>query len=148
MNWRIRMSLRLLGMAQRKNSAVTRKNGNMRPAGISCASTSFLFADGLPDDPAGMVKANLPLLTGRCGIFSTTFSFAAILEPENAPPFVSNLCSILQIEASAPLQHMPQPLASVREKIDCNLLRRALGDNATATFPAFRAQIDHPIGTL
>jgi hypothetical protein len=31
----MRMSLRLLGMAQRKKRAVTRKKGNMRPTGTS-----------------------------------------------------------------------------------------------------------------
>src|SRR5580698_5595910 len=40
MNWRIRMSLKLLGTPHRKKSAVTRMNGSIRPAGINGASMS------------------------------------------------------------------------------------------------------------
>ena len=36
-NCRIRKSVRLLGIAQRKNSGVTTRNGSIRPAGISGA---------------------------------------------------------------------------------------------------------------
>jgi hypothetical protein len=35
MNWRMRTSLRLLGIAQRKNKTVTRMNGTRCPAGKS-----------------------------------------------------------------------------------------------------------------
>ena len=45
----------LLGMAQRKNSAVTTMKGNSRPAGISGASISS-FCDGPRSDPINPVE--------------------------------------------------------------------------------------------
>src|ERR1700722_11847407 len=56
------MSFRLLGMAQRKNSAVTTTNGISRPFGISGASDSASI--GGPDsdriDPVEMLKGVSP----------------------------------------------------------------------------------------
>jgi hypothetical protein len=48
------MSFRLLGIAQRKNSAVTTRKGTSRPAGISGASMSS--PNRAPPDPTGPVE--------------------------------------------------------------------------------------------
>ena len=49
MNWRIRTSLRLFGTPQRKNRAVTRKNGKKLPRGKSEGSCRCVAADEISE---------------------------------------------------------------------------------------------------
>ena len=61
MNCRIRMSFKLFGIAHRKNSTVTTRNGNSLPAGIKGASmSSILFSEGelLALGPTEWLKVN------------------------------------------------------------------------------------------
>src|SRR6185312_8838678 len=58
MNWLMRMSLRLLGTPQRKNSAVTRTKGSIRPPGTRGALLCLFDKDAVPElaDPIGKLK--------------------------------------------------------------------------------------------
>ena len=63
------MSFKLFGIAHRKNSTVTTRNGNSRPAGINCASMSSLFCDGAfpcAIGPPEMFKMISSSWNGRC----------------------------------------------------------------------------------
>src|ERR1035438_10071333 len=111
MNCRMRISLRLLGVAQRKNSAVTTMKGSSRPAGISGAAISS-FCDGPRSDPINPVEMLKMNFLSQCAPEArpaeNEFFPAQFTLPLTCTSFLSNWHTCWQIVVGVGLIWMSQ----------------------------------------